>query len=982
MRGIGSLAKQMFQTVPFADVWKSLPILFGGLLITGWIGITDYKQAEKQSDAEFSKICNEIQAAITERLQTQALLLESAAAFIESSDTVTSQEWQTFFSHLGRDSALKWIQGVGYAVLIDRSSSGQLVNNRQIREDVDFNKSERSKAPAKAVPVYMEPATGLNPGPVGQDLFSEPAYRRALELSRDSNWVSLSDAGIRQAEVSIMCCPVFRDESSKGRLRPSQGSIKGWVYSPLDIKYLLSGILSPWNALNNPGINLHIFQDSLFSQSVFSSSQDIDNTIGNYYSAKEVFRKFVFNGKQWFLKFSEVSKKMPPNQSKMLIVLIGGALISLLLFILVLSWFNIRKQSVRIEERLKAELKSSESRFEKIFSEHGSAMLLLNPVDGKIFYANNSAADFYGYSISGLTKMSIRDFQVFNDDSGQQKTGIAADASKRSVISTHRLASGRERVVEIHSTPVEYKKMKLVFSVIHDITDRAQAEKEVSLQRQIMDGFFDVNLDLLCIADLDGNFLRVNNEWEKVLGYSKDILLQRKFLEFVHPDDMDATLDAIRKLGENKDVFNFINRYRCRDGQYRFIEWRSTPHGNLIYAAARDITDRKLIEEALRESETRLRLTIESSKVGTWDWDIPTGKVIFNRYCAEMLGYSLEDVDQHISYWEKLTHPDDLPELKEILAGHLSGKSDFYKTDHRVKTNSGGWKWVMDRGKTIRWDDQGNPLQITGTRVDITEIKEVQEHLTQLNQQLQQITATKEKLFSIIAHDLRSPFNSILGISGMVSENPKDFNPERLIEMMNVIHSTAERTLILLENLLEWTRSQTQQIDPDHSGFQLESLIQNVIQGFSSSALAKNISVTYTLSDNCLLVADLNMVQTVLRNLVSNAIKFTHRGGQVHIHAESIADKCEITVSDTGIGLNMDALERLFRIETNQSSAGTDNEKGSGLGLILCKEFVEKLGGHIWVESQPGRGSEFKFTLPSSNIGNTSGSIEKEKMDR
>ncbi len=230
--------------------------------------------------------------------------------------------------------------------------------------------------------------------------------------------------------------------------------------------------------------------------------------------------------------------------------------------------------------------------------------------------------------------------------------------------------------------------------------------------------------------------------------------------------------------------------------------------------------------------------------------------------------------------------------------------------------------------------------------------------------QLKELNATKDKLFSIIAHDLRSPFNSILGFSSLLIDEIKEINSEKPTEYINLINSAVNNTLILLDNLLSWAKSQTGQIVFKPEEINLTSVIYKIIELSNSIAEIKNISLNHNPSDEIEVYTDQNMLKTVLRNLISNAIKFTQPGGNINVFAISKQNQVEITISDDGVGMNKETINILFKIDTNYTTTGTANEEGSGLGLVLCKEFVEKLGGNIWVESEEGKGSDFKFTLP------------------
>ena len=230
--------------------------------------------------------------------------------------------------------------------------------------------------------------------------------------------------------------------------------------------------------------------------------------------------------------------------------------------------------------------------------------------------------------------------------------------------------------------------------------------------------------------------------------------------------------------------------------------------------------------------------------------------------------------------------------------------------------------------------------------------------------QLKVLNSTKDKLYSIIAHDLRSPFNGILGFPDLLLNSVNPLDLDKTIKYSTHINSTAKSTLVLLDNLLDWEKSQTGKINFSPEKLILSNIIYEIIDISNSNTKIKNISLNFNKSDDFDVFADINMLKTVLRNLISNAIKFTNSNGKIDIYTVQKQNMVEITISDNGIGMSNDKCNKLFNIGTDIITRGTAGEKGFGLGLLLCKEFVEKQGGKIWAESEIGKGSNFKFTLP------------------
>ncbi|MBA7574690.1 Sensor histidine kinase RcsC [subsurface metagenome] len=232
------------------------------------------------------------------------------------------------------------------------------------------------------------------------------------------------------------------------------------------------------------------------------------------------------------------------------------------------------------------------------------------------------------------------------------------------------------------------------------------------------------------------------------------------------------------------------------------------------------------------------------------------------------------------------------------------------------------------------------------------------------NKELREMVVTKNKFFSIIAHDLRGPFNTLLGFSDIALKEFDNMDPEDIKDMIKHIHSSSVRGFDLLNNLLEWSRSQTGSIKCEPVDFSLSDLVRENILLFSDVAYKKNIELQNELKEQILAFADRNMINTVIRNLISNALKFTKSGGKISITVKKGDGVLIISVIDSGVGINEENISKLFNLTESYSTIGTGNETGTGLGLILCKEFVEKNGGKIWVESKINEGSKFSFAIP------------------
>lgn len=277
------------------------------------------------------------------------------------------------------------------------------------------------------------------------------------------------------------------------------------------------------------------------------------------------------------------------------------------------------------------------------------------------------------------------------------------------------------------------------------------------------------------------------------------------------------------------------------------------------------------------------------------------------------------------------------------------------------------------------FDKDGKVTSVVGLSIDVTEEKKAEEEIKRKNDELLKVNAEKDKFFSIIAHDLRSPLSSFLGLTELMDEDLPNMKIEDLKEIAASMKVSAENLYRLLENLLQWAKIQRGLVPFDPEVVSLFQIVNEALAIVRESAINKNITVKFDIPDHLEVFADINMLQTVIRNLISNAVKFTRKGGEININSQ-IADagNVEISICDTGIGMSPEMLSTLFEISNKSGRKGTEGEPSSGLGLILCKEFIEKLGGRILVESEVGVGSKFSFTIPLNGIPEQTESVEDQ----
>lgn len=363
---------------------------------------------------------------------------------------------------------------------------------------------------------------------------------------------------------------------------------------------------------------------------------------------------------------------------------------------------------------------------------------------------------------------------------------------------------------------------------------------------------------------------------------------------------------------------------------------------------------RKKIEKDLQESEERYRLLSDLTMEGVV---LHKGGIVrdVNVAMAKGLGYGRDELLGK-NLLELVIHQDD----REIV---LENIVKDYAAPYVVRCVKKNGEVIFTEIEARNFEVQGELLRVAAVR-DITERKKAEDALFESREQLQQALSEKDRFFSIIAHDLKSPMSGLLSLSRMFAEDAEDWTLKELREVSRSLHKSAERVFDLLENLLEWARMQQGLIDFAPKECRLADIVDASMHFLTSMAEQKDIVLSSHVPNDLTALLDPSMISTVLRNLLSNAIKFTKREGKVEVRAECLESRIEVSVHDDGIGMDQKMLSELFLLDQRTARPGTEGESSTGLGMVLCKDFIEKHGGEIRVESRSGQGTSVFFTLP------------------
>ncbi len=631
-----------------------------------------------------------------------------------------------------------------------------------------------------------------------------------------------------------------------------------------------------------------------------------------------------------------------------------------------------------ITERVANEqkIKASEEKFRNIVTNSPELICTLDNL-GNIIYANPSFCNKLNYSEEVIINKNINEIfsaETFTNVKNNLKSFelSAANGLEFSAITN----SGQKIFLRATVSPVYFNNRVTNYNIVFsDITKKKNVLKDLMVFQSMFDAFQEG-----VVVECDRKITLMNGAFIKIFGYTDEKeLIDKDLLDLVADNDIPKINSYLQLLGEDKDIplrLEFLGKRKDNANFFAEVSLSSFESEQKNYAVLviRDITEKKRTQQAIRESEEKYRNLTENIDdfLYTFERIASTIRPVFYTASVEKItGYSQSDLLSDSKLILKIIHPDDFPSIKKKLNTlfkskiQLSGEFEF-----RIINKHGNIVWVRNKINLVR-NHEGKIQKIYGLVSDISLRKKVEEELTRSTENLIKLNETKDKFISIISHDLRTPFSSILGFTDLLLSD-SDLTAAEQKQYVEFIRESSKSMLSLVNSLLDWTRLQTGRIRFEPEKIEVHKIIENSLNALSGVAFQKNIEIISKIKDDIFVFVDKELLLQVFNNLLSNAIKFTPKYGTIFISVNKSSRMrfLEFSIKDTGIGIKPENIKKLFRVDAKFSSEGTEGEKGTGLGLSLVKEIIEKHGGSILVESEFGKGSDFKFTLPiaSANI--------------
>ncbi|MGE5437601.1 MAG: PAS domain S-box protein [Syntrophothermus sp.] len=628
---------------------------------------------------------------------------------------------------------------------------------------------------------------------------------------------------------------------------------------------------------------------------------------------------------------------------------------------------------ITYKKKEETELRKSEERFRTIVTHANELICNIRP-DGTIIYVNPAFLETLGFHEDEVLYKNIEIFihKTFLEKNGYElgkflEGKLEPDLPLESKTGSVFYFLSKFSPIYFGSNTISHYNLFLV-----NITEKKSTEKDLLIFRSL----FEESNEGIAVEH-NGRIITCNKALLRILDYvSEEDIIGHKFEEFIDENDKDRisgllnssrNKEAIPKSTEFVGIKGDGNKFYS-SASFAWFETNDSVYSAIILS---DITERKRDQQALRESEEKYRSLTENIDDFLYTLEKVNKKFVplFYTSSVELItGYNQNEFLNDLKLFLKIIHPEDFPKVKKrmriIFNGRIHASEEI---EFRIINKHGNVKWIRNKSNLVR-NNHGEIVKIYGLVSDITLRKKAEEELKNTTTNLLKLNETKDKFISIISHDLRTPFTSILGFTDLLINDETLDNDEK-IQYARFIQESSKSMLNLVNSLLDWTRLQTGRIKFEPEKLLINEVIEDSVNALSGASLQKKIKLHSEVPDNIIVFADLSLMQQVFNNLISNAIKFTPKEGKIVVKiVPSIENRfVQLSVEDNGVGISDENINSLFRVETKYTSIGTEGERGSGLGLSLVREIIEKHGGRIWVESELGKGSKFNFTLPVSS---------------
>jgi PAS domain S-box-containing protein len=967
-----------------------------GTAISLSLAAHEHRRLNREAEERFNLVALRTSHLFTERMRPPAALI-GAKGLYRASARVEPAEFRAIVT--GYDEINHLFPGTPFIGVLDVVHPGWVDFHQRTMHalgDVTYAPRPDPASPLHLLVRHAEPSEVAGPL-VGADLSQFPGLLADLDACLETGETRLTASGrllpTDARAYHLWILPVYRQGRATGTPEERRAALELVLFAPVCMETLGRQLISELDGF----ADLEIFEGPSRTRDHlrFDADGHLASHVGPITPAayKERsqgrFTQVLIGGRLWSLAItstpafeSTLERALPAA------IAICGSALSLLLAGLLWSMGSARGRAEALARSMTAELSAARDRAEELLREsrglrdaiqHG-AIYSETDARGRITAVNDLFCSISGYSREELIG---QDHRIVN--SGHHPESFWVDAWKTIASGQtwrgeicNRAKNGSLYWVDTVIAPFMDAKGRIdrYISLRFDITQTKQIQSAIAASEARFRTLVETANAIVWEFDCKANRFTYVSPQAARLGYPIEDWFRPNFWQdTLHEDDRDRAIDYCFRETLAGRAHRFQYRMRRADGSIVHIDDVVTVEmadgkPSIMRGILVDVSEQIAQRQALREQAERLDLTVRSARIGTWDWEIDSGRVTFNDVAQTMHGYEPGEWEPNVGAWGRLIHPDDLPEAWRRLNEHLEGRTEEYRFEHRLLRKDGSWAWILDTGRVTERDTDGRARRAMGVHIDITSVKAAADALAEATALAESANRAKSEFLANMSHEIRTPMTAILGYADLLS----DCSEEERDTYIDTIKRNSDHLLSLINDILDVSKIEAGKMTVEAVPVDPALVLGDIASLMAVKARARGIS--FSLEHETPLPSAIRTdpvrLRQILLNLVGNAIKFTETGG-ITVRAAFEPDapagpRLRLAISDTGIGMTREQIDRLFAAFQQADSSTTRRFGGSGLGLRISRSLANLLGGDISVTSQPGRGSTFTVTIAAAPI--------------
>lgn len=970
----------------------TLVILIAGLTITGYVALKVEKIAERNDHNRFMILTERLSNEVTRRVRQFDYGLRGARALWPASNEVTRGDFGAMVRDRDLPNEFRGSTGLGFIRRVPRDQVDAFLQHTRADGAPGFTIKTAGDDPYLYIIEYLFPEE-INRSAIGYDIGSDPVRRVAAERAMLTGKSALT-APITLLQAAgegagfLIYYPVYEKNTNPETEEERRQYLVGWTYMPIVASRILDGVTA--HIENQLDFEVFHGREKTKKDLIFDADHHLEHSSKNQFTdADYTGRHYTHTcqiqvgGETWTLVSSTNETFLHSDRRDVYAVAIGGIAITLLLTALIQSLSRRTHQAhtmaVKMTEELAAEVKKSEML--ALVATRTTNAVVLCDVERKITWVNDGFTRITGYTPEEAIGKSPGDLLQSEKTDQNTVSEIREKLGRMEAVHCeilNRSKSGVDYWVEIDIVPLKNESGTFngFMSIQQDVTDRKNSEALIQEQAERTEialaagelGLWDWNI-------VTGKTI-FDERWASMLGEKVEDLTQHvgEWIKRCHPDDMPLAKAALQKHFDGiTPIYECLHRVKHRDGSWlwivdsgKVVTWSPNNEPIRMVGTHRNITKSYTSQLELERQTEALNHTGSLAKVGAWELNLLDNSIYWSnevRILHEVDSDYVPTLDTALSFY-----PSEAREkMREVIQWAIEN-DELFDIEVPFITSSGKERWIRSMGETVKVD--GKPTLLRGAFQDITEFHLQRLALDQARKIAEKASQAKADFLANMSHEIRTPMNAVIGMSELLQNTSLDAEQA---DFVNVIRSSGETLLILINDILDFSKIEAGSLEFESIPVHVRDTVENALEFIARPAAEKGLDLLVSIEADVpvAVYGDKTRICQILTNLLNNAVKFTEKG-EVLISvskASSILgvaknDGLHIAISDTGIGIPEDRLDRLFKSFSQVDASTTRQYGGTGLGLAICSRLVSLMKGRIWVESTPQKGSTFHFEIP------------------